>query len=59
MKRQRLEPPPHTGWPPGLLQDDCRELSRWLASRPGALRQVRDVCAEHAAKLARKRKTKE
>lgn len=23
-----------TGWPPGLLQDDSRELSRWFASRP-------------------------
>lgn len=21
-----------TGWPPGLLQDDSRELSRWLAN---------------------------
>ena len=25
-----------TGWPPGLLQDDCRELSRWFASRVDA-----------------------
>jgi len=25
-----------TGWPPGLLQDDCRALSRWLANRLGA-----------------------
>lgn len=22
-----------TGWPPGLLQDDSRELSRWLSNR--------------------------
>jgi hypothetical protein len=22
-----------TGWPPGMLQDDCRKLSRWLANR--------------------------
>ena len=27
-----------TGWPPGMMQDDSRELSRWLASRPGARR---------------------
>lgn len=25
-----------TGWPPGLLQDDCRALSRWFASRMDA-----------------------
>jgi hypothetical protein len=25
-----------TGWPPGLLQDDSRPLSRWFASRPDA-----------------------
>ena len=25
-----------TGWPPGLLQDDSRELSRWFASRVDA-----------------------
>lgn len=25
-----------TGWPPGLLQDDSRELAKWFASRPGA-----------------------
>ncbi len=30
-----------TGWPPGLLQDDDRKLSRWFASRPGARYQVR------------------
>lgn len=22
-----------TGWPPGLLQDDCKGLSRWLSTR--------------------------
>lgn len=27
---------PYTGWPPGLLQDDCTHLSKWLAERPGA-----------------------
>lgn len=30
-----------TGWPPGLLQDDDRRLSRWLASRPDARYQLR------------------
>ena len=30
-----------TGWPPGLLQDDDRKLSRWLASRPDARYQLR------------------
>jgi hypothetical protein len=29
-----------TGWPPGLLQDDSRQLSKWLANRPGARRIV-------------------
>jgi hypothetical protein len=24
---------PKTGWPPGLLQDDSRALSKWLANR--------------------------
>ena len=35
-----------TGWQPGMLQDDNRKLSRWFASRPGARRQVREVCME-------------
>lgn len=35
-----------TGWPPGLLQDDDRRLSKWLAERPGARRLVRLVCYE-------------
>jgi hypothetical protein len=30
-----------TGWPPGLLQDDCPKLSRWFASKPDARRMVR------------------
>jgi hypothetical protein len=32
-----------TGWPPGMLQDDSRELSRWLAGRPDARRVAREV----------------
>jgi hypothetical protein len=35
-----------TGWPPGLLQDDERKLSRWLASRPDALYQLRKNMTE-------------
>lgn len=38
-----------TGWPPGLLQDDCKKLSRWLASRLDARHVVRQVCAEIAS----------
>ena len=33
-----------TGHPPGLLQDDCRKLSKWLASRVNARQEVREVC---------------
>lgn len=32
-----------TGWPPGLLQDDCSELSRWFASRMDARHVVRSI----------------
>lgn len=32
-----------TGWPPGLLQDDSRRLSRWLAARPNAPAEAREV----------------
>lgn len=31
-----------TGWPPGLLQDDCRKLHRWFASRLDARHVVRN-----------------
>lgn len=31
-----------TGWPPGMLQDDSRELSKWLSSRPDARRRLRE-----------------
>lgn len=37
-----------TGWPPGLLQDDCKPLSRWFASKPEARYLVRQVCREIA-----------
>jgi glutaredoxin len=32
-----------TGWPLGLLQDDCDKLSRWFASRIDARETVRKV----------------
>lgn len=31
-----------TGWPPGLLQDDNAQLSRWLASRGHAQALVKE-----------------
>lgn len=34
-----------TGAPPGMLQDDCRKLSRALANAPHARQHVREVCA--------------
>ncbi len=43
-----------TGWPPGLLQDDDRKLSRWLASRPDAKYQLRkNIMKEDIIKMAR------
>ena len=36
-----------TGWPPSeLMQDDCKALSKWLASRPDARRRVREAIAQ-------------
>lgn len=35
-----------TGSPPGMLQDDCRELSKWLSAKPNAKQEARDAC-EH------------
>jgi hypothetical protein len=44
-----------TGWPPGLLQDDERKLSRWLASRPDALYQLRkNMTQEEIIAMAKK-----
>ena len=33
-----------TGSPPGMLQDDSRKLSRWLANQPHARQHVREAC---------------
>ena len=46
MKRKWIKPGPMTGYPPGLLQDDDPQLSKWFASRPDARRVVRNVCKE-------------
>jgi hypothetical protein len=32
-----------TGCPPGLLQDDCRKLHKWFASRIDARWQIRRI----------------
>jgi len=34
--KETLAQSAHTGWPEGLLQDDDRKLSKWLASKPDA-----------------------
>ena len=44
MKTHPLENGGKTGHPPGLLQDDCRKLSKWLASRMNARQEVREAC---------------
>ena len=45
-KKKWIKPGPMTGYPPGLLQDDDPQLSKWFASRPDARRVVRSVCKE-------------
>lgn len=42
-----------TGWPPGLLQDDDRKLSRWFAGKPDARYQLRKSMKEDIPKMAR------
>lgn len=39
-----------TGHPPGLLQDDCRKLHKWFASRPDARYVIRKLFGETNAK---------
>ena len=45
-KKKWIKPGPMTGYPPGLLQDDDPQLSKWFASRLDARRIVRSVCEE-------------
>lgn len=35
-----------TGHPPGMLQDDSRELTAWLAGKLDAMRHARDAVAK-------------
>ncbi len=42
-----------TGWPPGLLQDDDRKLSRWFAGKPDARYQLRKSMKDDIIKMAR------
>ncbi len=35
-----------TGWPPGMLQDDCRELSKWLSTRVDSRHVAREAAKE-------------
>jgi hypothetical protein len=37
--------PAATGWPPGMLQDDSKQLSKWLASKPDAPLHAREAAA--------------
>jgi hypothetical protein len=35
-----------TGWSPGMLQDDCRELSKWLSTRVDSRHVAREAAKE-------------
>ena len=48
--------PQRTGWPPGLMQDDSRELGRWLADKPEARKLAQEAAAEIRAACADKPK---
>jgi hypothetical protein len=37
--------PAPTGWDNGLSQDYCKGLGQWLANRPGARQQLREMLA--------------
>lgn len=39
---------PRTGWPPGLLQDDSRQLFGWFANRANARAEARMAAREAA-----------
>lgn len=40
---QQVAEPPPTGWDNGLSQDYCKGLGQWLANRPGARQQLREM----------------
>ncbi|MES2180685.1 MAG: hypothetical protein V4493_01120 [Pseudomonadota bacterium] len=43
MKQIKVRSDVTTGWPAGMLQDDCRGLSQRLAADPGARLHIRDA----------------
>lgn len=52
-RRSELDVGIRTGYPPGMLQDDDRKLSKALASKPDAMRNAREAVADiRAATLA-------
>ncbi len=36
---------PKTGWPPGMLQDDDKKLSKWLSHRIDSRMHAREAAA--------------
>jgi hypothetical protein len=42
---QQVAEPTPTGWDNGLSQDYCKGLGQWLANRPGARQQLREMMA--------------
>ena len=46
LAKARLEPPPRTGWAAGMMQDDNRDLSRWLSNTPNARQEAREAIAQ-------------
>lgn len=45
------QPAEPTGWPPGMLQDDSKGLSKWLSNTPNAKQDSRAAIAQPAANL--------
>jgi hypothetical protein len=56
-KRTRYESPVRTGWPAGMLQDDDRRLSRWLASRGCARELAREAAIKEGKAMSEERET--
>lgn len=46
LKLSSPQPPPPTGWDNGLSQDYCKGLGQWLANRPGARQQLREMLVD-------------
>ena len=54
-RRRYKEEVQRTGWPPGLLQDDSRQLTEWFASRMDARWLIDKHYREHMEKVAAER----